>query len=78
MGVLTVIKNRFSVRKFKDQPIEPEKLEHILEAAKAAPTAKNLQPQRIFVCKSKKALAAIDAATKCRYGAPVVLVVCYD
>ena len=76
MGVLKVIKNRFSVRKFKDQPIEPEKLEHILEAAKAAPTAKNLQ--RIFVCKSKAALAAIDAATKCRYGAPAVLVVCYD
>lgn len=23
-------------------------------------------------------MAAIDAATKCRYGAPVVLVVCYD
>lgn len=40
MGVLKVIKNRFSVRKFKDQPIEPEKLERILEAAKAAPTAK--------------------------------------
>ena len=78
MGVLKVIKNRFSVRKFKDQPIEPEKLERILEAAKAAPTAKNLQPQRIFVCKSKAALAAIDSATKCRYGAPTVLAVCYD
>lgn len=78
MGVLKVIKNRFSVRKFKDQPVEPEKLEHILEAAKAAPTAKNLQPQRIFVCKGKVALAAIDSATKCRYGAPTVLVVCYD
>lgn len=34
MGVLKVIKNRFSVRKFKDQPIEPEKLERILEAEK--------------------------------------------
>ena len=40
MGVLKVIKNRFSVRKFKDQPIEPEKLERILEAAKAAPSRK--------------------------------------
>ncbi len=78
MGVLRTIKDRFSVRKFKDTAIEPEKLERILEAAKAAPTAKNLQPQRIYVCKSKRALDAIDSATKCRYGAPVVLVVCYD
>lgn len=54
MGVLKVIKNRFSVRKFKDQPIEPEKLEHILEAAKAAPTAKNLQPQRILSARARR------------------------
>ena len=63
MGVLKVIKNRFSVRKFKNQPIEPEKLEHILEAAKAAPTAKNLQPQRIFVCKSKAAPSIQEKST---------------
>ncbi len=78
MSVFETIKNRYSVRKFKDQEIEPEKLDRILEAGRLAPTAKNIQPNRVYVCKSEKALAAIDEATNCRYGAPVVLLVCYD
>lgn len=78
MSVLQTIQDRYSVRKFKDTEIEQEKLDRILEAARLAPTAKNQQPQKVYVCKSPKALEAIDAATKCRYGAPVVLVVCYD
>ena len=44
-----VIKERFSVRSFKKDPIEKEKLDRILEAGRIAPTAKNSQPQRIMV-----------------------------
>ena len=43
-----------------------------------APTAKNTQEQRIYVVQSEEGLAKIDAATPCRYGAPVCLVVAYD
>ena len=50
----------------------------IIEAGRLAPTAKNLQEQRIYVLQSEEALAKIDKATPCRYGAPTVLVVAYD
>ena len=38
-----------------------------------APTAKNLQPQRIYVIQSAEGLAKVDALTPCRFGAPTVL-----
>ena len=44
-----VIKARFSCRKFDGRPVEPAKLEAILEVGRLAPTAKNLQCQRIYV-----------------------------
>ena len=73
-----VIRNRFSCRKFSDRQIESEKLDAILEAGRLAPTAKNLQEQRIYVAQSAEALAKIDSATRYRYGAPTVLVVAFD
>ena len=73
-----VIRNRFSCRKFSDRQIESKKLDAILEAGRLAPTAKNLQEQRIYVAQSAEALAKIDSATRCRYGAPTVLVVAFD
>ena len=73
-----VVKNRYSCKKYGDRLVEPEKLEAILEAGRWAPTAKNLQEQRVYVLQSKEALAKVDKATPCRYGAPTVLVVAYD
>ena len=51
---LDLAKERYSVRKFTDKPIEKDKLEKILEAAKVAPTAKNLQPVKIYVLQSEE------------------------
>ena len=73
-----VIKNRFSCKKYGSRRVEADKLNAILEAGRLAPTAKNLQEQRIYVLQSEEALAKIDKATPCRYGAPTVLVVAYD
>ena len=73
-----VVKNRYSCKKFNGMQVESDKLKAILEAGRLAPTAKNLQEQRIYVIQSDEALARIDAATPCRYGAPTVLVVAYD
>ena len=73
-----VIKARFSCRKFDGRPVEPAKLEAILEVGRLAPTAKNLQCQRIYVAQSPEALAKIDKITPCRYGAGTVLVVAFD
>ncbi len=78
MNFRDVIRDRYSCKKFSDRQVEEEKLTAILEAGRLAPTAKNLQEQRIYVLRSADALARIDAATPCRYGAPTVLVVAFD
>ena len=73
-----VVKNRYSCKKYRDDKVEPEKLEAILSAGRLAPTAKNLQEQHIYVLQSEEMLAKVDALTPCRYNAPVVLVVAFD
>ena len=73
-----VIKDRFSTRMFKTIPIEEEKIEKILNAGRLAPTAKNLQPQKIYVVKSNEGIEKIDKVTPCRYNAPVCLLICSD
>lgn len=78
MDFLELAKERYSVRKFKDQPIEKEKLLKILEAGNVAPTATNNQPQKIYVLQSQKALEKVNAVTPCIYGAQTVLMFAYD
>ena len=75
---LELAKERFSVRSFKSQPIEPEKLNGVLEVGRIAPTACNNQPHRVKVITNAEDLAKVDKCTPCRFGAPVVLLVCYD
>ena len=73
-----VIRKRFSARSFKDTEIDEKLIIKILEAGNVAPTAKNLQPQKIYVVKSKEGLQKIDKVTRCRYNAPVCLIVASD
>jgi nitroreductase len=75
---LELAQERYSVRKFKNQPIEPEKLALVLEAGRFAPTACNNQPQRIKVVTGTADLAKVDECTPCRFNAPTVLIICYD
>lgn len=70
--------NRYSVRKYKTQPVEAEKMAKILEAGRIAPTAHNNQPQRIKVITEAADLEKMDYSTRCRFGAPAALLVCYD
>lgn len=69
---------RYSVRKFKDQPVEREKLLKILEAGRIAPTGCNYQPQRILVIEDKEAMDKIRQCTPCHFDAPLILMICYD
>lgn len=71
-------KARYSVRKFSAKPLEKEKLDLILEAARVAPTAKNNQPQHIYVLRSPEAIAKINSLTPCIYGASTVFMIAYD
>ena len=78
MEFLQLSEARYSLRKFSDRPVEAEKLAAILEAGRNAPTAHNLQPQRIFVLRSPEALEKADACTAAHFHPPVILVVAYD
>lgn len=78
MEFTQVIENRYSCKNFSARQLAPAQLDAILAAGRVAPTAKNLQEQRIYVIQSAQGLAKIDTATPCRYGAPTCLVVAFD
>jgi nitroreductase len=80
MDFLELTKQRYSERYFDStRVVEQDKLDRILEAGRVAPTAANKQPQRLYVLKSKEALQKAAAASfSPLYGAPVVILVCYD
>lgn len=78
MEFFDVVRDRYSCRKFDGRAVEPEQLKIILEAGRLAPTAKNLQEQKVYVVQSEDGLALIDELTACRFGASTVLVVAYD
>ena len=75
---LTLAKERFSVRKFGERPVDPEAIERILYAAQLAPTGCNNQPQHVFVIQSEDALARMRKCTRCHFGAPLGMLICYD
>lgn len=72
---LALAKERYSCRQFKDTPLTDVQINHILEAARVAPTAANKQPVHVWVVKSPEALEKLKGATDYTYGAPVVFVV---
>jgi nitroreductase len=58
--ILDLIKERFSVRKYQDKPVEQEKLDLILEAARLAPSASNSQPWHFYVVRDKGKIKALS------------------
>ena len=80
-AVINNILTRTSIRKFKQQPVEQEKVETLLRAAMAAPTAVNKQPWHFVVVTDKEVLNQL--AGQGRRGdmlrhAPLAVVVCGD
>jgi nitroreductase len=53
MQFLDLIRKRYSVRSYKADPVEEDKLNAVLEAACLAPTAANKQPIRLIVVHPK-------------------------
>ena len=78
MSFLEMAKERYSVRKYSDKPIEKEVMDQILEAGNVAPTAKNIQPQRIYVLQSEEAIAKVAELSPCTFGAKTILVFTYN
>ncbi|WP_295158700.1 nitroreductase family protein [Selenomonas sp. AE3005] len=79
MDFLKLAQDRYSCKKYNpDKKVSQDVLDKILRAGQLAPTAKNSQPQHIYVMQSEDALQTVDSLTPCRYGAPLVLAVTYD
>jgi len=85
MDIFQVIRDRRSIRKYKATPVEPEKIEQVLNAARLAPSWKNLQCWRFLVLADDgKRNAVLDSFPDDNPGkkaiamAPVVIVVCAD
>lgn len=74
---LDLLFSRRSIRKFMPDPVENEKLELILKAAMAAPSAMNMQPWEFIVITEKRKQSQIrNALTFAKMDAPVIICVC--
>lgn len=60
MDTIEAINTRRSVRKFSDRPVEPEKLNAVLEAARLAPSWANMQCWRFVVVRDLAVKARIS------------------
>ena len=72
--------HRISVRKYQEKPVEAEKIERMLRAAMAAPSACNQQPWEFYVVTDKEKILELSKATPysgCAAGAPAVIVPVY-
>ena len=78
MDFLELVEERYSYRSFSTKKSEKEKIEKILKAAKLAPTARNLQPQRILVLTRKEQLEKLKGCTSYGWNAPVIMIIFYD
>ena len=78
MQFLELAKKRYSVRAYKADPVEDNKLEQILEAARLAPTAANRQPFQIIVTHTagKEAVLGRIYARPWFVQSPLVICVC--
>ena len=79
---LNCIMTRTSIRQYQDRPVEQEKVEQLLRAAMAAPTAVNKQPWHFYVLNTKEAINRLADASQrgsdMVRSAALVVVVCGD
>ena len=75
MDVYEAIQKRRSIRKYTKQPVENEKLQKILDAARLGPSAANIQPCHLIVVTD---LSTLKEAYKAEWlqQAPTAIVVC--
>ncbi|MHB1653633.1 MAG: nitroreductase family protein [Desulfitobacteriaceae bacterium] len=77
MDFLEIAKKRYAVRKYQAKKVEEDKVMKILEAGRVAPTAANLQPQRLIVVLEREGLEKLKKAVNI-YDAPLAIIICSD
>lgn len=78
MDFYEVINKRYSVRKYKNQPVEEPKLNRVLESARIAPSAANRQPLYFIIIKDENRIRSLKKAydRDWFYTAPIVVCAC--
>jgi nitroreductase len=79
MNVFEAIKERKSIRKYKNTEVEDEKLKKILESARIAPSAANRQEWKFLVLKNQETRdKLVEAANGQKFvgTAPITIVAC--
>ena len=73
-----VILKRRSIRKFKQDPVQDEKIKKIIEAARLAPTWSNKQGVRYIIIKDQNTIKEIANATTQKWteNVPMFIIVC--
>jgi nitroreductase len=79
---LSLLQKRRSIRKFKPQPVEPEKVEQLIEAALRSPSSRGLSPWQFVVVDEPETLGRLARAkahgSEFLAGAPLAVAVCAD
>lgn len=81
MKVLREIMERYSCRAYQDKPIEQEVLDRIIEAARLAPSARNMQEWRFVFVRDAKLRQQLQVAANNQpfvAQAPVVIAACAE
>ena len=81
MDVLEAIQARRSIREYTDEPVPPEMIDRLLEAARAAPSTSNTQSWKFKVITDPQTRARIkDVAYGQKFvaRAPVIIACCLD
>src|SRR4030042_2903286 len=78
-SLMDLIETRKSIRSYKPQAVEEEKLNYILQAFRKAPSGKNLQPWKLVIVKDKKKISDLSIACNNQtflVEAPILIVAC--
>ena len=80
--MLDAVRNRRSIRRYQDRPIESADIEKLQEAMLRAPSSRNLQPWRFVFVTDRESLRALAHAkpsfAKPVGNAPLGVVICAD
>ena len=77
MEIIDAIYARRSIRKYEEKPVEKEKIEELLKAAMAAPTAMNSKPWEFIVITDHEMMDKVRAALMFgNFNAPAAIIVC--
>ena len=80
MDFLELAKSRHSIRDYLNKPVDDALIEQVLEAARWAPSACNIQPTLFIVLNGKEPVAAMRSiyAREWILRAPVIIAACCD